>query len=242
MSYFRYFPLVNYKFGDETLPDAFQNISLYSNVVDEIKNNIAFYQDYYIPENERPDQTSYFLYETPTLHWTFFLMNDKLRQRGWPISNYNLIEKAKKDYSLTTLTTRSKLTDKFKVGQTIIGNSSGTTAMINYRRLDLGQIIISQASGSFIPGESIVSTNSEGSTEQITLLSSSPEYLAAHHYENVSGEVVDIDPELGPGSMLTEVTHLDRLIEQNEDLKQIRIIKTNAISTVVSTFREAVST
>jgi len=242
MSYFRYFPLVNYTFGDEKLPDAFQNIAVYSDVVDEVKNNIAFYQDYFIPEGERPDQTSYFLYETSTLHWTFFLMNDKLREKGWPLSNYDLVEKAKKDYSFTTLTTRTKLTDKFKVGQVITGTSSGTTATINHRHLDLGQIVIHRSSGSFIPGETITSTSSEGVFEQITLLSSSLEYLAAHHYENVSGEVVDIDPEVGPGAQLVEVTYLDRLFEQNESLKQIKIIKPSALSTVVSTFREAIST
>lgn len=241
MSYFRYFPLVNYTFGDEKLPDAFQNIAVYSDIFDEVKNNIAFYQDYYIPEGERPDQTSYFLYETSTLHWTFFLMNDKLREKGWPLSNYDLVEKAKKDYSLTTLTTRTKLTDKFKVGQTITGSSSGATATIEHRHLDLGQLIIHRATGSFIDGETITSTNADDELEQIVLFSSSLEYLSAHHYENVSGEVVDIDPEVGPGAQLTEVTYLDRLFTQNDDLKQIRIIKPSSLNSVVSSFREAVS-
>ena len=73
------------------------------------------------------------------------------------------------------------------------------------------------------------------------LFSSSLEYLSAHHYENVSGEVVDIDPEVGPGAQLTEVTYLDRLFTQNDDLKQIRIIKPSSLNSVVSSFREAVS-
>lgn len=240
MSYFRYFSDVDYVFGDEKLPDLFQNIVIYSNVLDEVKNNIAFYQDYYIQEAERPDQVSYFLYGTSTLHWTFYLMNDKLREQGWPLSNYEVIEKAKSIYNLTTLTTRTKLTDKFKVGQTIVGNSSNATGKINHRHLDLGQLVVSDIIGTFRPGETVNSTNSEGVLESIVLLSTSIEYLAAQRYENAAGEIVDIDPEVGPGAFLSEVTYLDRLVDQNEALKQIRVIKPSAMNSVVSAFREAI--
>lgn len=240
MSYFRYFSQVDYIFGDEKLPDLFQNIAIYSDVLDEVKNNIAFYQDYYIQETERPDQVSYFLYGTSTLHWTFYLMNDKLREQGWPLSNYEIVEKAKNFYSLTTFTTRTKLTDKFKVGQTIVGNSSSATGKIDHRHLDLGQLVISDVIGNFTVGETINSTNSDGVIESIVLLSTSPEYLSAHHYVNADGETIDIDPEVGPGAFLSEVTYLDRLVDQNEALKQIRVIKPSAINSVISAFREAV--
>lgn len=242
MSYFRYFPLVDYTFGDEKLPDAFQNIAIYSEIFDEVKNNIAFYQDYYIPEGERPDQTSYFLYQSSTLHWTFFLMNDKLRERGWPLSNQDLVDKAQKDYSETTLTTRTRLTDKFKVGQTITGSASGATGVISHRHLDFGQVVIRNKTGNFTAGELVTSFNTDDELESITLFSSSPEYLSAHHYENAAGEYVDIDPEVGPGSLLSEVSYLDRLFVQNEELKQIIVIKPSALNAVVSSFREAVST
>lgn len=242
MSYFRYFPLVDYTFGDEKLPDAFQNIAIYSEIFDEVKNNIAFYQDYYIPEGERPDQTSYFLYQSSTLHWTFFLMNDKLRERGWPLSNQDLVDKAQKDYNETTLTTRTRLTDKFKVGQTITGSSSGATGVISHRHLDFGQVVIRNKTGNFTAGELVTSFNTDDELESITLFSSGPEYLSAHHYENAAGEYVDIDPEVGPGSLLSEVSYLDRLFVQNEELKQIKVIKPSALNAVVSSFREAVST
>jgi len=240
MSYFRYFPYVEYFFGDETTPDVFQNISVYSSIFDEIKNNVAFYQDYYIEEGQRPDRLSYFLYDTPTLHWTFYLINDKIRGRGWPVTNQELIAKAQKDYSLTTLTTRTRLTDKFKVGQTIQGSTSGATAVINHRHLDLGQLVVGQLTNQFTAGETITSTNSDEELESIVLVSTGLEYLSAHHYENASGETIDIDPEVGPGALLTEITYLDRMFTQNDDLKQIRIIKPSAMPTVVASFREAV--
>lgn len=241
MSYFRYFSDVDYIFGDEKLPDLFQNIAIYSNIFDEVKNNIAFYQDYYIQETERPDQVSYFLYGTSTLHWTFYLMNDKLREQGWPLSNYEVVEKAKRFYQQTTITTRTKLTDKFKVGQTISGSSSIATGTIDHRHLDLGQLVVKDITGTFTPGETINSINANGVLESIVLFSVTPEYLSAHHYENASGEVVDIDPEVGPGFQLTEITYLDRYVNQNESLKQIKVIKPSAINSVINAFREAVS-
>lgn len=241
MSYFRYFPFVEYKFGDEDLPDAFHNLSVYSDIFDELKNNVSFYEDYFLEDGMRPDQLSYDLYGTPDLHWTFYLMNNKLREQGWPVSNVDLIDKATKDYSLTTLTTTTKLTDKFKVGQTLQGNLSGSTAKIQHRNLDLGQLVVDNVSGTFIAGETANSTNSSGAIEVITIVSSSLEYLSAHHYENASGETVDIDPEVGPGASLTEITYLDRLLTQNEALKQIRVAKPSAMNSIVSSFREAIS-
>ena len=73
MSYFKYFPKVPYKFGNETSQDTFENISVYADIIDQIKNDVAAYEEYYILPGERPDQVSLKLYDTPNYHWTFFL-------------------------------------------------------------------------------------------------------------------------------------------------------------------------
>jgi len=239
MSYFKNFPTVGYNFGDETDTTVIQNITVMSEIIDQIKDNITIYRDYYIPEGERPDQTSMKLYETPHLHWTFFLMNDNLREVGWPLSNKLLLDKAKKEYPNTVLTTRSVLYDKFKVGQTIIGNVSGVTATINHRHLDLGQVVITGATGTFTNGELITSINADGNTESITLVSSSPEYLSAAYYVNGDLERVDFDPTVGPGVFLTEVTYQDRYIEANDNLRQIRIIKPSLMPEIVRSHRQS---
>lgn len=242
MSFFENFPLVDYKFGNEESFTVFRDITAYSDVIDQIKDNIAFYQDYYLQEHERPDQVSYKLYGSSGLHWTFFLLNDKLKENGWPISNGKVIEKAQKEYSQTTLTTRTPLYDKFKIGQTITGNISAASAKIDHRHLDLGQLVITNiVDGPFQDGEIITSANSNGFIESITLQSSSPEYLSAHHYENAAGETVDIDPEVGPGALLTEITYLDRLIRQNENLKSIRVIKPSSLQQISFAFKESIS-
>ena len=242
MSYFQYFPLVDYKFGNEESLTVFRDITAYSDIIDQVKDNIAFYQDYIIQGNERPDQISYKLYGVSTLHWTLYLLNDKLKENGWPISNGKVIEKAQREYSKTTLTTKTPLYDKFKVGQTITGNISAASAKIDHRHLDIGQLVITDiVDGPFVSGETIVSTNSENIIESIVLQSTSLEYLSAHHYENAAGETVDIDPAIGPGALLTEVTYLDRMIKQNEELKNIRVIKPTSIQQIIFAYRESIS-
>lgn len=240
MSYFKNFPLIDYKFGNETSLTAFRDISAYSDVVDQIKDDVTFYQDYYIQEGERADQLSYRFYNTPNLHWLFYIVNDNIRESGWPVTNTRLIEKAKVDYPETTLTTRTPLYDKFKVGQTISGNESAATATVSHRHLDLGQLVV-DTSDTFIAGEAVTSTNADGETETIILQSSSLEYLSAHHYENSDKEYVDIDPTVGPGTLLTEVTYLDRLIRHNDSLKQIKVLKPEVARQIISAFKESMS-
>ena len=240
MNFFKYFPREPYFFGDEETPDVFQNISIYADIIDEIKNNTAFYQDYEIQEFQRADQVSFELYGTINYHWTFYLMNDKLRERGWPVTNRDVIALAEKDYPLTTITTRTTLYDKFSVGQTISGLSSGATARIDHRHLDNGQIVVDDLIGNFANGETVSSINSEGQVETIVVTSSGPEYLAAHHYENAAEEYVDIDPTVGPGAQLIEITWLDRYVSANNELKQIKVIRPGVIKSVVQSFREAV--
>lgn len=244
MNYFKYFPQTLYTFGNETNPDVFRNLTIYTEILDEIKNKSSFYQDYYIQEFERPDQLSYKLYDTPNYHWTFFVMNDHIRERGWPLTNRELIAKAQKDYSKKTLSTNTKLTDRFKIGQTINGNTSGASGTIHHRHLELGQLVLTGTSGTFTPGETVVSVNDKGQTESIVVRSFEDEYNSAHHYEDASGNWKDLALSASggvqsPGALLTEVTYLDRLINYNDELKSIRVISPAYITTIIQRYREA---
>ena len=249
-NFFEYFPRTLYKFGEETTDDVIQNIAIYADVVDQIKDTRSTYIDYTIIENERPDQVSFKLYRTPDYHWTFYLLNDKLREQGWPVTRDAVLAKAKKDYPNTTLTTRSNLgavKGYFKTGDTISGRTSGATAKIIHRRLDFGQLVVQMTSSeSFTAGELVEMT---GTTDLITLTSVQLEYNSAHHYEDVDKFVTDLGFDsadaggvlLAPGAQLTEVTFLDRLHNQNDNLKQIRVLKPEVVKQVIDAFREAVS-
>ena len=166
-------------------------------------------------------------------------MNTKIRERGWPLSQQAAYEKAVKDYNQLILTTRTKLTNKFKIGQTISGNISGHTGRIIHRELDLGQLYITSNTGTFTAGETIESTNSSGVVETIVLNSTSAQMNAAHHYENASKETTDIDPETGPGAGITEITWLERLIAQNDELRQIKVIRASNVKQVSDAFKDS---
>jgi len=241
MTFFSSFPTIEYKFGDEDTTDLFRNLSIYSTVVDQIKNENSLYQDYQIIENQRPDQVSFILYNNPNFHWTFFLMNDDLREQGWPLSNLELLNFAKRKFPNKVLNTTSSLisfTSFFKTGDTVTGRSSGATATILRRDLDLGKLVISNITGAFVAGENI---ETSGTTELVDVSSVVDEHLSVHHYEN-SGVIVDVlsNGVPSPGASDVEKTILDELNSKNSELRRIRVIKSSMISQVASSFKRAV--
>ena len=241
--YFRNFPITSYYFGDESVTNQFQNISIYADVIDQVKNTASSYIDYHILPGERPDQLSYKLYGDEQYYWTFFLMNDKLREQGWPLSNSKLYDWAVKNYNERVITTKSVLTDKFAVGKTIQGNTSSASGTITKRNLDLGQVWVEASTTAFQAGEIVVDT-ADGS-KSITVLSTENRINAAHHYEKTAaadlGDYHDIDPaEDRPTTEAVEKTWMDRLIKQNDNLKSIVVLKENNILDIVKSFKESV--
>jgi hypothetical protein len=232
MQYFNSFNDVLYKFGNEASTVLTQDLSAYVSLIDEKG---------YIPEGMRPDQLSYQLYGTTIYHWTFYLLNDELRLQGWPLTTAELDETIKHEFGHTTLTTRVDITSKFKEGQTVSGSASGATGTIVHRVLDFGQIVLKDAVGTFRAGEAVTSVNSSFETESIVIVSGEKEYNAAHHYisNSLSDTIVDIDPAIGPGQLVTEVTNYEWYTEENNKLRNIKVIRPNIISTLVSSYKQA---
>jgi hypothetical protein len=104
-NYFKNFPKVNYRFGNNESPVEFQNISAYIDIIDQVKEYGIFYESYNIQNGQRPDQISFELYDTPNYYWTFYLLNDSLRTGGWPISDASVYLKAKEYYPHVAFTT-----------------------------------------------------------------------------------------------------------------------------------------
>lgn len=143
--YFKKFNKIFYNFGDNESPALFQNISQYVDLIDQIKTNISFFQDYTIISGERPDTTSFRLYDTPEYYWTFFLLNDKLRESGWPIHREDVRHSAEEYYPHRVVVTKDDIATEpfdFPVGRVVTGTISGTVGTIIKRNLDLGQLII----------------------------------------------------------------------------------------------------
>lgn len=241
MSYFKHFPSSIYEFanGEEAV---IQNISLYVEIIDEVKTNGAFYQDYYIRNGDRSDNVSFNLYQNSRLHWTFYLMNDHLREQGWPLDHVEIVNKAKKDFPHIALTTEDLIPSSFGVGVTVEatqssdGSPSHATGVILSVDLDLGQLVIETISQENFKSTDIITA--QQTVDQLQLVSVEDQYLAAHHYVQ-DGELYTNKLDLSPDPYV-EVTNLEYYIQENDKLRQIIVLKPNAISRIVSLFKESI--
>jgi hypothetical protein len=234
--YFAPFPLLQYSFGTNEDPVLFQNISTYIDLVDQIKDDISYYQTMQIEEYERPDTLSYKLYGTTDYYWTFYLLNDGIREGGWPLSGADLQAKALIDYPNRVITTRDDISATFLPNETVIGLASGSTGKILKRYLDLGQIVINS------PDNFGVNELIRTSTDEITTVSvyrETAQYNSVHHYENANGEWVDINPFTQNVSGLTPITYLDRMITRNDQLKTIKVLNKRVAPQIAAGFKKA---
>ena len=234
MSYFENFGKVLYTFANENVVTT--NISAYAEVLDDIRVSSEFYQDYYIQSGERADQTSYSIYGDPSLHWTFYLMNPKLREQGWPLSSSELTQKVKKDYPNYVLVSNSDLANNLKVGQIIRGETSGVDSTVLHINYDLGQITIDKKLEN--TPESLRDMQTD-SALNVTYVSQSEEHLAARHY-TIGGVITDINPFVDIPLSAIKVTNQEFYVSNNENLKQIRIVKPNVINQVTNAFYDAI--
>ena len=56
---------------------------------------------------------------------------------------------------------------------------------------------------------------------------------------DIEGNIIDIDPYLGPGVNDIEVTHEEHYHQQNESLKQIRVLRKGNINSVVRAIQDS---
>lgn len=235
MSYFKNFPNSVYKFANDERA-VMQNLSAYAEVMDEIKTNGAFYQDYYIRNGDRPDNVAFTLYENPKLHWTFYLMNDRLRESGWPLDHTEIVKKAKVDFPNHTLTTTDSLI-AFQVGDTVQDYITGATGVVLSKNLSMGQLVVEKTNNSKFTIGNLLTRS--GGTEQATLTGSSPEYLAAKYYLQ-DEEIITCTEDLIQSSFPVEVTNLDYYTKENDDLRRISVLKPRSVNTVVQMFNQAI--
>ena len=243
--FFRNFPLINYNFGTETTGALFQDISAYIKVIDDIKDDIAFYTTVHIQDYDRPDNFSFKLYGTTEFYWTFYYLNDDIRESGWPLPQQDLLPKAKLDYPHRSVITTADISKTFLPGHTVTGALSGSTGTVIKRYLDLGQIII-DSPNNFNAGENITpSINGVAQTADIVVVTSDVEqYNSVHHYEDGSKEYVDIGlvpsgngtADYPSASGKTPITYFDRILAKNDSLREIKCLKPDVAVQVKSEF------
>lgn len=239
MSYFNNVRFVDYKFGNSDISTLHQDLGAYVDLIDQVRDNSSFYKKYTIIDGDRPDTLSYKLYGSSKYYWTFFLMNEKLRERGWPLTNQELLALVQNERRNTVLTTNDDLTGRFNIGSTITGVSSSQTGVIVDRRLDLGQIIV-KGLVEFSPTEQVTVTEDE-TLQTIRLIGVVDQYLSLYNYEDSDGVWVDINPyEEAPG-IYSAVSWYDRYVRENDEIKEIIIIKPSSIDAIFQQFQESMS-
>ena len=128
--YFINFPTVPYLFGNEDQPVQFQKLSKYVDTIDSFRELTSTYIEYEIRDFERPDTLAYSLYGKSEYEWTFFLMNERLREVGWPMATYELNLAAKNRYfknyiaklDVSTAEELAAFADIYNVGQSVTFN------------------------------------------------------------------------------------------------------------------------
>lgn len=238
-NYFENFPKVLYLFGNETEPVLFQQLTKYVDLIDVLKDTTGSYIEYEIRDGDRPDTLSYRFYGKSEYDWTFFLMNERLREQGWPKTLQQLYSYAQNtmfpNYTAKLSVTESdsaevrNLADKYPVGQAVL--VQGSDGIVVRKNLDLGEITIS--SDSDLTGKTAM-TYANG-TNLLALGATVYEYQGTHHYENDSGAWLDFFYDLDPSKI--PITNLEFLIRENDAAKKIRVIKKQYIEKVVGDFK-----
>lgn len=256
MQYFKNYRKTGYTFGDEfenvggseRQVEFFRDLTQYVDIVDQVREGINFYEPYNIIEGERPDQVSQFLYDTPTYHWTFYMMNDNLRAHGWPLTYKQMDDKLEVDFPHQYIYVRADISNVFLQNEYVTGVISGTRGKIIKRDIDHGIMVVDTfayknagRSHTFRQGEAITCTGQAGNTTTLTIAGTGNEYLATHHFEDADGNPVDIDPTAPTPAVYNEVTITDRYHRINNSLKQIKVIKPANIIQIASAYKRALT-
>ena len=169
-------------------------------------------------------------------------MNNHIRESGWPVDNYDMLNIAKSKYPYRVVTTNTNLTGIFPVGQSVTGVSSTTTGTVIRRISDMGQLIIDTGeepnTTKFNSTELIRYTDVDGNIQSLTAIAESEQYNAIHHYEDVNGVHQDLTIyDFGsPSASWTPVTYRDRLEQRNDELKEIIVLKPDVVNQVAGEF------
>lgn len=237
--FFQNFPILSYKFGNEVDLTVMQNISAFISIIDELKDDTAFYTTRYIEDYERPDTLSYKLYQDTQYYWTFFYLNEDIRESGWPLSELDLLAKAQESYPNWTVTTKDPIHDRFLPGQTVYGLQSKSEGVVIKRNIDLGQIII-KGPDNFKNGENILSS----ANDQVRVDTQSRQYLSVHHYE-LNGEWIDWNPFTQQprdtslsGDNVTAIRYIDRVRNKNNELREIKVFKQSVVAQIQGEYNQ----
>ena len=229
--YFQNFPYTYYSLDDIATTQIVTNISLRVRLSDELKNNFAFFDKYDIKDGETPEILADKFYSNPQLHWVILHTNDILDPRfDWPLTTNNLVLFAQGKYnnvnaphhyvdanSVITnanvyLNSSSQFTN-FNNNDVIVNVTNNGTGVIT-KLQSYSNIIVTVTDGGFITGDKIALSSNANANANITSTSI------------ISG---------------TPVTNLQYEETLNDTKRKINILKNKYIDSVISDFKNKLS-
>lgn len=240
MPYFKGFPQTSYMFGNEEYSVLFPNLTLYSDILDGIQNAEGLYTKYYIKDGERPDNVSFKLYKTHDAAWSFYLLNDNLREQGWPLQETSLNTKIAENFPNKVVRTTDDIYEDFLPGTAVTGSISNAVGTIVKRDINTGQIFIDTSDDFLSTGETLYCTENDV-FKTITSTSAYDEPEAVLYYTNSNGDQVDIDPSVEDQSSLTPITYRDYYTTQNDNLRSIKVLRKEMLSKISSELKKVMT-
>lgn len=244
--FFRNFPYTTYDYLQNGVDTRVIDLFKFVQPKDHFLDDLSTYVYYQISEGDRPDIVSQKLYDTPEYYWTFFIINDTLRNgiSSWPLSSEELERYLTQEYNGIVLTTapkyiydsdgilrdiRNSLAGRFEIGETIKGSRSNATGTLHYKDATMGQLVLKNVQGVFNVPELIVG---QSSGDSVTTYQSFNWVDAPKYYTDINGRPVTdktFIPSADSISNMGAVTHREYETDLNEQQSKIRVIKRNKI-------------
>ena len=135
MSFFTQFPLSQINVGNQ--PKQIVDLFRHVDVNDVLADNITNYLKVIIGDGERPDNLSQRLYGTPDYYWTFFIVNESLKNGldDWPKATSSIETEFEKEYdTISTFTVKPLMRDEIADAAGLF-ELNGNTRMVDYNHL-----------------------------------------------------------------------------------------------------------
>lgn len=258
MSFFRNFPLTKYEFDGGGVKTNIVDLFRYVKLSDDIINdNLETYRYYEIHDGERPDVVSYKLYGTPDYYWTFFIINDHLRNgsQTWPLSTQDFEKYMEIEYEGVIITGKPLITydsdglivdnkdsiaGRFKIGETVVGSKSQATGRIVEKNTRYNYLVLENVTGTFRENEFITGNIT---LDKITSYEVFNRRTGPKYFVDENGQVSDHSDYINDATnkyTLDMITNEEWEIELNDKRSKIRVIRPEYIQDFVLKFKELV--
>lgn len=252
------FPKVEYK-----LPSGYtyrvSDFTRYFNANEISLERNSLYNYYNIIDGERPDVVSTKLYGFPDYFWTFFLINDHLKNGygSWPMSYLEFETHVDYEYEGVCLQTTESFWEYDHLNLkdiVVLEEDESITGVIHAINKDLNQIVIkdysSESDWLLSEGNTIVPVNYSSSTPRLTIQKATEYKYGISHYENSEESRVPVSYGLNfnfsgetiynQDEILYPVSFIENERKMNDNRSRIRVIKPSRISNFFDSFKKSI--